>query len=37
MTTAIQVLPATQRKAEDHSFVIPTDTSILFAGWGPRL
>jgi hypothetical protein len=37
MITAVQVLPAIERRAEDHSFVIPTNTSILFAGWGPRL
>jgi len=38
MNTTVRVLPNTEHKAEDHSFVgIPTSTSTLFAGWGPRL
>ena len=38
MTTAVHVLPNTERIAEDHSFVgLPVGTSPLFAGWGPRL
>jgi hypothetical protein len=37
MTTPVCVLPSTERKAEDHSFVIPVSTSTIFGGWGPRL
>jgi hypothetical protein len=38
MTTAVHVLPKTERPAEDHSFVgLPLSTSTLFSGWGPRL
>lgn len=38
MNTAVRVLPATERKAEDHSFVgITPSASTLFQGWGPRL
>jgi hypothetical protein len=37
MTNTLHVLPATERKAEDHSFVVSVSTSSLFTGWGPRL
>ena len=36
--TAIHLMPYTERPDEEHSFVgVPTSTSTLFAGWGPRL
>lgn len=38
MTTAVHVLPNTERLAEDHSFVgLPIATTAMFSGWGPRL
>lgn len=38
MNTSVRVLPSTERVAVDHSFVkLPSGTSTLFAGWGPRI
>jgi len=38
MNTTVRVLPSTERVDVDHSFSkAPGSTSILFAGWGPRL
>lgn len=32
------ILPRSERKEPDHSFIqAPNGSSILFAGWGPKL
>ena len=38
MDNAIRILPRSDRKEADHSFInFPGGQAALFAGWGPKL
>lgn len=38
MVNAVRILPRSERIEPDHSFIqMPSGTSPLFAGWGPKL